>query len=122
MQFRDDGWLNATSVSLRFGKEVKDWLRQADVLEYICALADDLNINSCFLQDANVIKELHAALAKRMGNFLIMREFNDFKDLHAGNLNSGFLRQFNEIKELHAGNLNSAGARAKIAAFIQGTG
>jgi hypothetical protein len=73
MQFRDDGWLNATSVALKFGKDPYHWLRQVDVLEYICALADDGNSISSFLEESNKINELYkgksespAAQAKRL--------------------------------------------------------
>ena len=72
MQFRDDGWLNATSVALKFDKDPYHWLRQVDVLEYICALADD-DSNSSFLEEFNEINELYkgksespAAQAKRL--------------------------------------------------------
>jgi hypothetical protein len=53
-------------------------------MEYICALADDdEDSNSCFLQEINKIKELHAALAKRMGDSGSQPEINKIKKLHA---------------------------------------
>jgi hypothetical protein len=38
IQFRDDGWFNATTASSKFGKEPYEWLRLPDTLTYIHAL------------------------------------------------------------------------------------
>jgi hypothetical protein len=68
MQFRDDGWLNATSAALRFGKEAVDWLRQADVMEYVCAIADRQNPACGYLQHAKDINELYSGKTESPGS------------------------------------------------------
>jgi hypothetical protein len=40
LQFRDDGWFNATSASARYGKEPSEWLRLPGTMEYIAALQE----------------------------------------------------------------------------------
>lgn len=70
MQFRDAGWLNATSVSLRFGKEPKFWLRTAETAGYVCAVADRI------FPEGDRRTRLH-----------------EIKELRAGNLNSAGARE-----------------------------
>ena len=38
IQFRDDGWFNATVAAAKFGKEPAQWLRLPDAITYIHAL------------------------------------------------------------------------------------
>jgi hypothetical protein len=38
IQFRDDGWFNATAAAAKFGKEPAQWLRLPDTIAYIQAL------------------------------------------------------------------------------------
>lgn len=64
IQFRDDGWLNATIVANRFDKVPMDWLKLVDTASYI------------------------GALAKRLGNPAPQAEINKIKDLHARNMAS----------------------------------
>lgn len=40
MQFRDDGWFNATAAAKKYSKDANDWLRQRDTVSYIVALAE----------------------------------------------------------------------------------
>lgn len=64
LQFRDDGWFNATVAAAKFGKEPFDWLRQRDTADYIAALAKHLGrTNSGFLPELNEIKELDGTSA-----------------------------------------------------------
>ena len=43
-QRRSDGFINATAMCIAHGKEVKQWFRNEDSIEYIQALASDLGI------------------------------------------------------------------------------
>lgn len=38
IQFRDDGWFNATTAAAKFGKEPYEWLRLPETLAYLQAL------------------------------------------------------------------------------------
>uniref|UniRef100_UPI000AADF723 KilA-N domain-containing protein n=1 Tax=Xenorhabdus eapokensis TaxID=1873482 RepID=UPI000AADF723 len=46
IRFNEEGWINATDVAAKFGKEPTAWLRQIDVLEYLSALSSKLFSNS----------------------------------------------------------------------------
>lgn len=61
--FNDDGWLNATDVTMKFGKEPNDWLRQIDTLEYLAALSSKLFSHSGFLTEISKIKQLDTSSA-----------------------------------------------------------
>lgn len=56
--FTHHGWINATKVAGRFGKEPKAWLRQIETVEYLLALASALGAKSDALTQLNEIKEL----------------------------------------------------------------
>ncbi|WP_281661584.1 KilA-N domain-containing protein [Microvirgula aerodenitrificans] len=43
MQFREDGWFNATVAAERFGKRVDHWLANRETGQYITALSELLN-------------------------------------------------------------------------------
>lgn len=61
MQFRNDGWFNATVAAAKFGREPSDWLCSKDSIEYICHLKSDmsdLESNSGILQEFNKINDL----------------------------------------------------------------
>lgn len=38
IQFNDDGWFNATLAAKRFNKDISNWIRSPDTVEYINAL------------------------------------------------------------------------------------
>lgn len=62
IQFRDDGWFNATAAAAMFGKEPTQWLNQRDTVEYVIALAESLGLDkSGTLQELNEIKKLDSA-------------------------------------------------------------
>lgn len=62
IQFRDDGWFNATAAASQFDKEPTAWLRQRDTVEYIIALASHLGVhNSGFLTELNEISKLESS-------------------------------------------------------------
>ena len=62
MQFRNDGWFNATVAAAKFGREPYDWLRQRENVEYTIALAD-IDDNSGFVEELNKINELSSTSA-----------------------------------------------------------
>ncbi|QWF19306.1 KilA-N domain-containing protein [Lysobacter capsici] len=43
MEFRDDGWFNATAAAAIFGKRLQDWLDNRETQGYIASLARFLN-------------------------------------------------------------------------------
>lgn len=63
IRFNDEGWINATDVAAKFGKETTSWLRQIDVLEYMSALSKKLFGNSGFLTEINEIRKLDTSTA-----------------------------------------------------------
>lgn len=69
MQYREDGWFNATSAALRFGKAPNDWLMLLGTAEYVCALADSLTGDSRWskeISEFNILyeKRIASAVAK----------------------------------------------------------
>lgn len=58
VQFNADGWLNATRIASRLGKEPTAWLRQIDTLEYISFMAEALGLNSVPRTELDEIKAL----------------------------------------------------------------
>lgn len=58
VSFNSDGWINATGIAKKFGKEPYDWLRQADTLEYLVALHNALGFKSVSRTDFNIINKL----------------------------------------------------------------
>lgn len=65
MQFRDDGWFNATAAALRFGKAPNDWLMLLGTAEYICALAEHLTGDSRWDKEINEFNKIYE---KRMSS------------------------------------------------------
>ncbi|MDE9428402.1 KilA-N domain-containing protein [Xenorhabdus bovienii] len=63
IRFNEEGWINATDVAAKFGKEPTAWLRQVDVLEYMAALSKKLFGNSGFLTEISKIKRLDTSSA-----------------------------------------------------------
>lgn len=57
VHFSAAGWINATEVARRFGKEPTAWLRQRETVEYMCALARALG-KSGSLTELPKIKDL----------------------------------------------------------------
>lgn len=58
VHFNADGWLNATRIASRQGKEPTAWLRQIDTLEYISFMAEALGFNSVPRTELEEIKAL----------------------------------------------------------------
>lgn len=69
MQFRNDGWFNATVAAAKFEKEPYDWLRQRENVEYTIAIAD-IDGNSDFVEELNKINELSSASAASQAKLL----------------------------------------------------
>lgn len=58
VRFSDDGWINATDVAAKFGKEPTAWLRQRETLEYLDALNRKVFGKSGILTEIKEINEL----------------------------------------------------------------
>lgn len=58
IRFNDEGWINATDVVTKFGKETNDWLQQFETVEYMCVLSRRLFSNSGPEQELNKINGL----------------------------------------------------------------
>lgn len=63
MQFRDDGWFNATAAAQKFSKDAGDWLRQRDTIAYIVALAE-FQGKSLSVPELNEINNLDSKSAR----------------------------------------------------------
>ena len=63
VHFNAEGWLDATAISSRFGKEPNAWLVSVDTMSYMMALAAGLrlDIKPEILQEFNKIKELDSS-------------------------------------------------------------
>ncbi|MFK4014894.1 KilA-N domain-containing protein [Cobetia marina] len=57
IRFNTDGWINATDIAKRFGKEPNDWLVQRDSIRYLAALSKALGKGD-LLREFNIIKQL----------------------------------------------------------------
>lgn len=58
VDFSADGWINATKVAKRFGKEPTQWLRQVETARYLVALGKALNMECGSLTELSKISEL----------------------------------------------------------------
>lgn len=58
VHFSLDGWLNATKIAARMGKEPTAWLRQIETLEYISFMAEALGFNSVPRTELEEIKAM----------------------------------------------------------------
>lgn len=56
VQFNTDGWINATEVAKRFGKEPYEWLRLPETIEYMDALAEQLGLSDPGLSRNGLVK------------------------------------------------------------------
>lgn len=65
VHFSADGWLDATAISSRFGKEPNAWLVSVDTMSYMMALATGLGleIKPEILQEFNKINGLDSSRA-----------------------------------------------------------
>jgi hypothetical protein len=81
VQFTGEGWINATVVAEKFGKEPFDWLRQRDTVEYVVALTDN---DSGFLPELNEIKQLDGASASSRAKLLRLIKKTGFIKTKAG--------------------------------------
>lgn len=88
MQFRNDGWFNATVAAAKFDKEPYDWLNQRDTVEYIAAFADK-KTNSCFLKEFNEINKLDGASAASKAKLIRLAKKTGFVKAKSGSINNG---------------------------------
>lgn len=58
VRFNDRGWIDATGIAGKFGKEPTAWLRQIEVLEYLDALCRKQFGKSGFVTEINDISKL----------------------------------------------------------------
>ena len=65
-----DGWLHATVIAERFGKEPAQWLRSPETLTYLAAIAEALNTNSVNLTELNEINQLDSSKAATKARIL----------------------------------------------------
>lgn len=55
VSFRADGYLNATAIAARFGKQPRDYLKTEQTQQYISALAENLSVKTKILTKENQI-------------------------------------------------------------------
>jgi len=69
VHFSTEGWINATEIAKRFGKEPSDWIAQRDSVRYLVALAEALG-KSGYVQELHVISELDGKKAASRARLL----------------------------------------------------
>lgn len=74
IQFRDDGWFNATTAASKYGKEPAQWLRLPGTAEYMQALSASISVEITGLvkakRGATVGTWLHPDLAVEFARWL----------------------------------------------------
>ena len=88
MQFRNDGWFNATVAAAKFGREPYGWLRQRENVEYTIALAD-IDGNSGFVEELNKINELSSTSATSQAKLLKLIKKTGLVKTKAGSPENG---------------------------------
>lgn len=88
MQFRDDGWFNATVAAAKFDKRPVDWLHLREAVEYISALAEGKG-NCAFLEQFNKINNLEAASAASQAKLLRLAKQTGFVKTKQGAFENG---------------------------------
>ena len=83
MQFRNDGWFNATVAAAKFGKRPVDWLHTADCVEYISALADR-KTNCVFSEQFNKINDLRCSDSAKQAKLLRLVKETGFVKTKSG--------------------------------------
>ncbi|WP_038180567.1 KilA-N domain-containing protein [Xenorhabdus bovienii] len=84
IRFNDEGWINATDVAGKFGKEPNDWLQQYETLEYLCVLSRRLFSNSCPEQELAKIKWLAIRNASTRAKILRLAKSTGLVKTRAG--------------------------------------
>ncbi|MDE9455860.1 KilA-N domain-containing protein [Xenorhabdus bovienii] len=84
IRFNDEGWINATDVAGKFGKEPNDWLQQYETLEYLCVLSRRLFSNSCPEQELAKIKGLAIRNASTRAKILRLAKSTGLVKTRAG--------------------------------------
>jgi hypothetical protein len=88
IRFNEEGWINATDVAAKFGKEPNDWISQLDTLEYLCALSKKLFSNSGSERELGKIKELTIRNASTRAKILRLAKKTGLVKTRAG-INGG---------------------------------
>lgn len=78
IQFREDGWFNATEAAAKYGKRPADWFENKETQEYLLAASEILNVPKDALLKVRRGKYgggtwLHPRLAVRFAQWLDMR-------------------------------------------------
>ncbi|WP_338803592.1 KilA-N domain-containing protein [Xenorhabdus griffiniae] len=88
IRFNEEGWINATDVAAKFGKEPNDWISQLDTLEYLCALSKKLFSNSGAERELGKIKELEIRKSSTRAKILRLTKKTGLVKTRAG-INGG---------------------------------
>jgi hypothetical protein len=83
VHFSTEGWINATEIAKRFGREPTAWLRQRETVEYMCALAEAIG-KSGSLTELLKIKELDGRKAASRAKFLRLAKQTGLVEAKAG--------------------------------------
>ncbi|QCS64402.1 KilA-N domain-containing protein [Achromobacter denitrificans] len=83
VQFDERGWMNATTVARRHGREPNDWLVQRETADYLAELAAEEG-NSRFVREINEIKELPSTSSVARVQLLKMAKASGFLRTKAG--------------------------------------
>ncbi|WKN20834.1 KilA-N domain-containing protein [Azotobacter vinelandii] len=91
VRFNADGWLHATEIAARFGREPSTWLRQPDTVGYLAALAQALGVEvkTSTLEEFNKIKYLDSSKAANQAKLLRLSKETGLVKTKAGSPETG---------------------------------
>ncbi|GAB3484345.1 KilA-N domain-containing protein [Azotobacter salinestris] len=86
VRFNAEGWLHATEIAARFGREPSMWLRQPDTVGYLAALARALGveIKSSILEELSKINDLDSSKASTQAKLLRLSKATGLVKTKAG--------------------------------------
>ncbi|MFC0710718.1 KilA-N domain-containing protein [Azorhizophilus paspali] len=86
IRFNTDGWLHATEISARFGREPYEWLRLPDTVGYLVALARALGAETKtgIFEELNKINGLDSSKASTQAKILRLSKATGLVKTRAG--------------------------------------
>lgn len=91
VRFNAEGWLHATEIAARFGREPFEWLRLPDTVEYLVAMAQALGseTKTGIFEELNLIKGLDSSKASTQAKTLRLSKATGLVKTKAGSPENG---------------------------------
>ncbi|AZS50394.1 DNA-binding protein [Entomomonas moraniae] len=89
VSFNDDGWINATEAAKKFHREVTQWLRTEETLNYLFALQNALNLKGVSETEINEINSLDSRSSAYKNKILILSKKTGLVRSKSGSPESG---------------------------------